>query len=68
MNLVEHAALGSHYMYLENGPEILISEQSEEDHGHELQNMHASGCNSLDQVRFSREHVQELRRRERSPS
>jgi hypothetical protein len=40
-------------LFLENGPEISDSEQAEEDHGDELEDLDASGCDLLDQARIT---------------
>jgi hypothetical protein len=51
-------------IFLENGPEILDSEQLEEHPVWVLENMYASRWDSLDQVTLTEEQDEESRRRE----
>jgi hypothetical protein len=68
MNLAEHAALGAHWLILDDVTGISDSEQPEKDQVDGLEGMHASHCDSRNQARLINEQAEELGCRAKAPS
>jgi hypothetical protein len=66
--MASRSALETHMLILEDGPEVVDSEQAEEDHEDVFEGMHASGCDSFDEARHTNEQAEELLRRAGTPS
>jgi hypothetical protein len=64
MNTAAKVATGSRRRVLENGPDVMMSEDEDavkDKHGEELTGMYAPGCTSLDQARLTAEQAEAQR-------